>query len=406
MVRPERRTRGDLIAAAAIAATVALVLSLVWWQSSARATVFRPATSPAAKVAPAQGVPEALQQRWTAQSPKTLVPVVVNGTVVTGAGREMAGHDPTDGRQRWRYAREAELCGVSYVYDLAVAVYPDVRGCGQVSAITAGTGRRGPTRTGYADKQVVVSSDGSAVLSYGPTRMELWRSDMVRIFSYGEIDARVKPVNTAVGRGCALMSAAATDTAGAVLEACPDGPDLRLSLITPAKDEDEPVVKHVPLPGLAADSEARVLAVAGTTAAVYLPIPRPEVAVYDDTGARVSGTPLRVPPVLDGKAPALTRAGDYITWWTGSAVMVFDDRLGYRYTIDAPALGPAAMMAGSLLVPVAEGLAVYEPAGGGRQRVIPLQHPRGDGAVMPAVLGSMVFEQRGGTLAGFGPTPR
>lgn len=79
----------------------------------------------------------------------------------------------------------------------------------------------GPTRTSYADKQVVVSSDGSAVLSYGPTRMELWRSDLVRIFSYGEIDARVKPVNTAVGKGCALMSAAASDAAGAVLEACP-----------------------------------------------------------------------------------------------------------------------------------------------------------------------------------------
>lgn len=403
MVRPERRSRNDLIAVAAIAAVVAVVLSLIWWQSSARATVFRPATGPAPSVKAAQGVPAALQQRWTAPSPRTLAPVVVNGTVVTGAGREMAGRDPETGAQRWLYARDAELCAVSYIYDLAVAVYPDARGCGQVSAIKAGTGQRGPTRTSYADKQVVVTSDGAAVLSYGPTRLELWRSDLVRIFSYGEIDARVKPVNTAVGKGCALMSAAASDAAGAVLEACPGEKDLRLSLITPAKEEDEPEVKHVALPGLAADSDARVLAVAGTTAAVYLPIPRPEIAVYDNTGAKISGTQLRVAPVVGGRAPAVTEAGDYLTWWTGSAVVVFDNRLGYRYTIDAPALGPATMMAGSLLVPVADGLAVYDPAGGRLQRVIPLQHPPGTAAVLPAVIGSTVLEQRGDTLAGYRP---
>lgn len=403
MVRPERRTSGDLIAAAAIAAVVALVIALIWWNSSVRRTAFAPAAGPAPIVKAAQGVPGILQQRWTAASPKTLAPVLVNGTVVTGAGAQLAGRNPETGEQRWSYARDADLCAVSYIYDLAVAVYPDARGCGQVSAIKAGTGQRGPTRTSYADKQVVVTSDGSAVLSYGPTRMELWRSDLVRIFSYGETDARVKPVNTAVGKGCALMSAAASDAAAAVLEACPGEKDLRLSLIKPAKEEDEPDVKHVALPGLAADSDARVLAVAGTTAAVYLPIPRPEIAVYDDTGAKVSGTPLRLPPVLSGRAPALTRAGDYLTWWTGTAVVVFDTRLGYRYTIDSPALGPATMMAGSLLVPVAEGLAVHDPASGSLQRVIPLAHPPGTEAVMPGVLGSMVFEQRGETLVAFGP---
>lgn len=146
-----------------------------------------------------------------------------------------------------------------------------------------------------------------------------------------------------------------------------------------------------------------MLAVAGTTTAVYLPIPRPEIAVYDTTGSKISGTGLRVPPVPAGRAPAVTKAGDYLTWWTGGAVVVLDTRLGYRYTIDAPALGPATMMAGSLLVPVVEGLAVYDPAGGILQRVIPLQHPPGDGAVMPAVIGSMVVEQRGETLAGYSP---
>ena len=404
MIAPERRTRGDLIAAAAIATAVAVFIAMFWWNSSTRVTISRPAGAPAPTVATPASVPAALQQRWTATSARTRVPLIVSNTVVTGDGRTVTGLDPQTGQQRWVYARDTELCGVSYVYDLAVAVYPDSRGCGQVSGIRAGTGERGPTRTSYADKQVVLTSDGSAVLSTGPTRLELWRSDLVRILSYGEIDARVKPVNQGIGGGCTLMSAAASDTAVSVLEACRDQKDLRLTLIKPAKEEDEPDTTRVELPGLAVDSDARVLSVSGTTTAVFLPTPRPEVVVYDETGTKVSQTPLRSPATLTGAAPAVSRAGDLITWWTGSAVMVFNDKLGYRYTLDAvDPLGPATMMAGRLLVPVPDGLAVYDPADGARERLIPLSHPQGNGPVMPAVSGSTVVEQNGDALAGFGP---
>jgi hypothetical protein len=331
----------------------------------------------------------------------------VGGAVITGEGRTMAGLDPQTGVQRWTYARDIELCGVTYVYDLAVAVYPDARGCGQVSGIKAATGHRGPTRTSYADDVVVLSSDGGAVLSAGATRLELWRTDLVRMLSYGEIDAPVKPVNTKLGAGCALMSAAASDVAVGVLEACRDEKDLRLTLLKPAKEEDEPDQKKVGLPGVPVDAEARVLAVAGTTVAVYLPTPRPEVVVYDDTGSKVSGTPLPAPATFTGALPAVTRAGDQISWWTGSAVMVFDNRLRYRYTLDSAGplapLGPATMMAGQLLVPVADGLAVFTTADGKHERTIPVTRPDGSGTILPAISGTTVIEQRGATLVGFGP---
>lgn len=403
MVAPERRTRGDLIAAAAIVAVVAMVIAAFWWHSSARATILRPAPSKATGLVAPQSVPDTLTQRWTAASARTLTPVVVGGTVVTGEGHDMTGRDPHTGEQRWLYARDTDLCAVTYVYDLAVAVYPDSRGCGQVTGIRAATGVRGPNRTSYSDPHTVVSSDGSAVLSYGPTRLELWRTDLVRLLSYGEIDARVKPVNTGVGAGCTLMSAAGSDAGAAVLEACKDQKDLRLTLLKPAKEEDEPEAKHVPLPGLAVDADARVLAVSGTKAAVYLPIPRPEVVVYDEGGKTVSETPLRIPPSLVGAAPALTRAGDYFTWWTGTSVLVFDSTLSYRYTIDAPTLGPATMMAGRFLIPVADGLAVYNPTNGTPERVIPLTHADGDAPVFPMAAGPLVVEQRGATLTTFGP---
>ncbi len=407
MIRPERRTRGDLLAAAVIAAVVALLIAGVWWRSSARTTQFHPAPSAAPTTSPAGSVPDALQQRWTAPSTRTLAPIVLGANVVTGDGRTMAGLDPQTGQQRWSYARDRDLCGVSHVYDLAVAVYPDSRGCGQVTGIKAATGQRGPTRTSYADDVVVLTSDGGALLSTGATRLELWRTDLVRMLSYGEIDAPVKPVNTKLGAGCALMSAAGSESAVGVLEACRNEKDLRLTVLKPAKEEDEPDTKHIALPGVAADAEARVLAVAATNTAVYLPIPRPEVAVYDDTGTKLSDTPLDTPPVLDGPAPAVTRAGDLITWWTGSTVMVFDSRLGYRFTLagDGPSapIGPATMMAGKLIVPVAGGLAVYTANDGARERVIPLNHLEGTGAVMPAVWGQVVIEQRDGRVAAYGP---
>ncbi len=404
MIAPERRTRGDLIAAAAIATTVAVFIATFWWHSSARATISQQAAEPAANAAAPNAVPAELTQRWSATSARTLSPIIVSNTVVTGDGSTVSGLDPQTGAQRWVYARDTELCGVSYVYDLAVAVYPDSRGCGQVSGIKAGTGDRGPTRTSYADNQVVLTSDGSAVLSAGPTRLELWRSDLVRILSYGELDARVKPIHQAVGTGCTLMSAAGSDTAVSVLEACRDTRDLRLTLIKPAKEEDEPDTKHIALPGLAIDSDARVLAVSGTTTAVFLPTPRPTVVVYDETGTKVSETPLRSGATLTGAAPAVTRAGDFISWWTGTSVMVFDKKLGYRYTLDAlDPLGPATMMAGKLLVPLADGLGVYDPANGTAERVISIAHPQGNGPVLPAVSGSFVIEQRGFAVAGFGP---
>ncbi len=407
MVRPERRTKGDLVAAAAIAVVVAVVAALFWWNSSARATISRPATSPAPNPIPARTVPDTLRQLWTADSPRTPSPVVVGGTVVTGAGRTVDGHDAQTGQIRWTYARDTNLCAVSYIYDLAVAVYPDDRGCGQVSGINGGTGRRGPTRTAYADKHIVVTSNGSAVLSVGPTRLELWRSDLVRMLSYGEIDARVKPVNQGIGTGCTLMSAAASDSAAAVLESCRDQKDLRLTLLKPAKEEDEPETKNVPLPGVAVDSGARVLAVSGTTTAVYLPAPQPQIAVYDDTGTKVSSTLLRTAPTVSGPS-AVTRAGDSFTWWTGNGVEVLDGKLGYRYTVEAvddvAPVGPATMMAGKLLIPLTGGIGVYDAATGTNERLIPLEHPVGQGPVVPTVTGSMVVEQRGDTLAVFGPT--
>lgn len=411
MVRPERRTKGDIVAAAAIAVVVAAAAALIWWTSDARATGSRPAAVPAPNPMPAREVPASLNQLWTAASAATTAPLVVGGTVTTGDKRQVDGRDPGTGQSRWSYARDTDLCGVSWVYHYAVAVYRDDRGCGQVSTLDGSTGRRGTARSGYADPHVRLSSDGTTVLSVGDTRLELWRSDMVRMLAYGETDARVKPSARALHSGCRLVSAAASSSAVSVFESCVNQADLRLVLLRPAKEDDEPQQHVVSEPGIAADSGARVLAVRENNTAVYLPgnsSAQARVDVIDETGTTVSSTLLPKPP--SGSA-VVSQAGNLVTWWTGDSVMVFDgSSLTPRYTIAAgettAPLGPGVMMASKLLVPVTGAIGVYDPVNGVNERYIPVNRAGSSAQpgtpVVPAVSGSRVFEQRGDTVVALG----
>lgn len=392
------------MAALAIVVVIAAAAALTWWSSDARATISRPAAAPVPALRAATDVPRSLHELWTVDSPATSRPVVAAGSVVTGAGRQVDGRDPATGNVLWSYARDVDLCGVTYVYDDAVAVYPDARGCGQVTTIDGQTGRRHYTRTAYADPKVMLSSDGSTVLSAGDSRLELWRSDMVRMISYGALDARIKPSVPAQPL-CRLTSAAASTVAVSVLQACPGQADVRLALLKPAKDEDEPTTKFVGLPGVPAGGDARVIAVSDTTTAVYVPTPNPAVTVIDDTGATIASTALPKPASPLARA---SRAGDLLTWWTGDSLMVFQaDGLKYRFTVSAVGaqapVGPAAMVAGKLLVPVTTGYDVFDPKTGAGESHIDVKRPAGDTAVVPQVAGATLLEQRGDTLVALGP---
>lgn len=401
MVRPERRTRADVVAAVVIAAVVVLVAAVVWWTSDARATLSRPAATPVPTLKPAVAVPATLRQVWVAPSARTSRPLVVSGAVVTGDGRAMQGRDPATGEALWSYERDLDLCGVTWVYNYAVAVYPDVRGCGQVSTIDARTGMRGPARTSYADKRVTLSGDGTTVLSAGDTRLEMWRSDMVRMLSYGALDAPINPGKPA-SPACRFTSAAASSSAVSVLEACPNQADLRLTLLRPSDEEDTPELKYVQQKGVTDGSGARVVAVSDTTTALYVPTPKPRLDIVDETGATIDSTVVPAAPSSDA---TMSRVGDLITWWTGDALMVFSaTNLQYRYTVAAKGanapVGPATLMAGRLLVPVTSGYDVFDPATGAGDRHIALQRPAVDGPVVPAVAGSMLLEQRGDEIVG------
>jgi hypothetical protein len=60
-------------------------------------------------------------------------------------------------------------------------------------------------------------------------------------------------------------------------------------------------------------------------------------------------------------------------------------------------------MAGKLLVPVTDGIAVCDPVTGVGEGFLPVQRQATNSAVIPAVAGSQLLEQRGETLVALGP---
>jgi hypothetical protein len=174
--------------------------------------------------------------------------------------------------------------------------------------------------------------------------------------------------------------------------------------LRPASEEDTPDTKYVAQPGVGTDSGARVVAVSETTTAVYVPTPKPTVNIVDETGATVASTLMPRPASSNA---TMSRAGDVITWWTGDSVMVFSaNGLRYRYTVSPSGanmpLGPATMMAGRLVVPVSDGYDVFDPVSGKGEQHIVLHRPPMSTAVVPAVAGSTIIEQRGAELVALG----
>ncbi|RVW11346.1 hypothetical protein EGT67_02695 [Prescottella agglutinans] len=395
MLAPERRTRLDVAVAATIAIVVAVAVTVIWIRSDARGTTSVTADTPAAEASTALSVPETLDEIWRADSPVTTAPVVADGAVTTADGGTVTGRDRLTGAELWRYQRDMPLCGAIGAWNTVVAVYRDQRGCSQVTQLDGATGERKAQRSSDADDAVTLSYDGTYVVSRGPERMEVWRSDLVRTLEFGRVDAPVNP-GKQPRSGCDLSSAAAGGTRVSVLMRCPGEAGDRLSVLDVVpKDNQEPKEFGSSLIGAASAPGARLIAASGDRTAVYLP-PGPtsgaRIAVYDGTGDELASYPLAGPVSADATA---ARNGSVFTWWTGTELIALStSELAPRWTMSG-ALGPGAIMGGSLLVPVADGIAVLDPATGAEQRRIPVTRDTTVAPIATAVVGEVVLEQRG-----------
>ncbi|MCZ4078317.1 hypothetical protein O1W68_10215 [Rhodococcus sp. H36-A4] len=409
MLAPERRRRSDIAVAAAIAVVTVLVLGVVWLRSDAHGTTSAPAESPLPRANVATSIPDALTEAWRASSPVTSAPVTTGSAVVTGDGGTVSGRDPLDGSIAWSYVRDRNLCAVTDAWNTIVAVYQDARGCSQVTALDSSSGTRKAQRSSDADANVTLSEDGTYVTSRGDTRMELWRSDLVRTLEYGRVDAPVNP-SSQPRSGCTLLSSASNSSRVAVLEQCPGESGARLTTMNPApKDAQQPeeygssVVAALigpdgPVTG------ASILVASGDRVAVSIPAhssQRPRVAVFDGNAQPLSEFDLPAAIVDENRPPtaeAVVKAASVFSWWTGSGTVALGlTDLAPMWSIPG-ALGPGTVMAGRLLVPVPDGTAVIDPTEGTVERTLEVDRAGYTGPVGMSVIGDVVIEQRGDDL--------
>lgn len=398
MITPERRTRGDLVAVAVLVVTGLTAATLLWRLGDARATVSEPATGPApyALVEP-NTLPPSLAPAWSAPSDATPVPVVAGSTVVTADGNEVVGRDPLTGAQRWRYARDIDLCTVTAAWGNALTVWSKHASyCSEVTALGADTGRRTAQRNGDAERGTRVLFDGSHATAIGRRYLETWRSDLVRTTQFGAVAAVVNP-GKQPRSGCTYASALAAANQLAIAEDCPDGARLTMLRANPKEAETPEEIYSVPL----RTPVALVVALTTQRTAVLLSGPT-RLAVYDDKGNQLGEYPVAATlPDTGDDTPAVahtTVTTNFVYWFTGRSTVALDiTDLRPQWTM-ADSLGSGTLLAGRLLVPATDELVVLDATTGQRLGATPVDRGGYPGPVRLATAGAVVLEQRGDHL--------
>jgi hypothetical protein len=407
---PERRWRGDVIAAAVLSVLV-LGTALVLWRTSPEiATDAVAAADPIVPPPAATGVPAGFTEVWRAPSNGTTAPIVAGPAVVTAEGSRVSGRDATTGTEAWSYTRDLPLCSAAAAFPhldggvgRVLALYEGPAGyCSELTALRPDTGERADAGNPDAPLGARLLAGSSAVVTTGSNYLEVLRSDLVKTLEYGEV-----PTPAQAGRqprpGCTYGSVAIdTDRLG-VIERCPGEPTDRLTVLaTDGPDgADQPQVRFsVALPG----PGAVLVAVSADRAAVALPGP-PRLLLFDPAGQQVGTVPLDVPAgdLADppgGIAP-VTTDGERVYWWTGTQTIALGATdLAPLWTLPG-ALGPAVPYGGGLLVPVPAGLVVLDAATATPLRTIPVARP--PGPVELATIGDVLLEQRGAEVVALRP---
>jgi len=416
MLKPERRKPVDLVITAGILVVIVVVGVAIWATSPVRETTDSVAGTSINPALPATAAPTGVGVAWSV--PAAAVDVA-DGLVITGSGNTVEGHDPSDGRVLWRYKRDIPLCGLvarssfgfptggsdSYV----VAAFRNSRGCGEVTALRARDGFRGPTRSSLADKSVTLSTDGDLVLSQGDTRLEAWRSDLVRTIEYGRVQAQVNPQSQPEWERngkCTLLSSAINSGRLAVVERCPHDAGYRLSILAASgqsDDKPEPYSSTVITSGTQSPSP-QIIGVASSSVSVFMPAgstvgdTAPTVATYDMDGRRTTAATVDAPAAVPAGSLPHT-SGGLVTFWTGQATVVLDaTTLAVKFQTPG-ATGTGVVMGTDLVLPTVGGFSVHDAATGAHRASIPLS--ANTTAATPVVLravGSSIVEQSGGTV--------
>ncbi|MGI5502810.1 Rv3212 family protein [Lentzea sp. CA-135723] len=405
------RTRADFIAVALIAVVSITASVLTWAFSDARATTSVTGPSSFEPLPDVANLPPSLAEVWRAGSGASLSPVVVQtpsketgeekpSTVVTGTGGEVNGRDPLTGDVRWTYKRDLPLCTVSTAWGRAMALYSKGENCSELTSLDGVTGERRAQRNGDAETGTALLNEGSHLITTGSKFVEVYRrDDLVRSLEYGGLRAIVNP-NKQPRVGCTYGSMAVTTGKFAMIERCPEDASDRVTILKPNPDKsDEPKVFGSSVTG---SKNAQVVAMTDKYVAVAVPNPS-RVLIYDaETGNQINEAPVDVPE-SDFTDPPNHVARVFTTktnafWFTGSRTVSLSlETLTPLWTAEGT-LGAGTTLAGRALIPVKDGLRVFEQDTGAVVGTFRVNRAGYTGPVQLATAGPVVLEQRGETV--------
>ena len=414
---PLRRTRRDLVATGVIAAVAAVAVGGAWFTAPVRSAHLETATDPAAATAVVDIVPAQLSEAFEAEAsalPGVHRPVIAGGLTIANDSQTVRALDET-GEEVWSYQRtDREICSLGQAWDKVVITYRSGVGCGDVVALDAATGQYSATRSAITDDSPVAISSNDRVGVVGPTRVELWRSDLVRTVEYGEIEAKQEP-NLQPYEECDITSALTRTELLAVTETCPGEPEapdttmLRLQEATPEESRAPELHASVEVPS----ADAHLVAIGQESAAVYVPGSSPAVVSYDLTGSEIARSPVEsvesAESVRSGSdapgpvSPATADLPHHMSWHAGDQLhLLAPDTLQVVLTVEG-ALGTGAAVGDRLLAPVADGIAVVDWETGTTEQVIPVDRGGHAGEVHLEKAGGVLVEKRGDTLVALRP---
>lgn len=400
---PLRRRRGDLVATAVITLVAVVAVVGAWLTAPVRSAHLEAAEHPATQPGELSSVPATVTEVFSPdrrELPGVDRPVVAAGLVIAHDDHGVRALDAA-GAKVWSYTRnDREVCSLAEAWDKVVVTFRSNVGCGDVVALDAATGQYSGTRSSINDDSVLplVSNDRVGVV--GPSRLDLWRSDLVRTVEYGDVEAKQEP-NLQPHGDCEITSALTRTQLLAVTEICPDDPDhamLRLMDATPEESRTPEIHSSVALPS----PRARLVAIGQDAAAIYSPGTSPELLSYSREGAQLNRTEVARSPLMDSAegiyVPPTADLPHHMTFFDGQRLLLLKpDTLELDSVIEG-ALGTGAGVGGRALVPVAGGIAVVDWASGETERVIPVDRGDLDGPVHLAVAGGILVESRGDTL--------
>lgn len=403
--------RKNWIATSVITAISVVAVSAAWATAPIRNAELSPATQQYQAQAAPTTIPADLTPSWTGPADAfNTKPIIADGVVITadtsgstGAKTVITGVNPSTGQALWTYSRDEELCSLGQAWKKAVVDFRTGVGCGDVVAIDAQKGTYARTRSAIASDNPVPISSNDRVGIVGEDRVELWRNDLVRTVEYGDVEAK-QEAGYQPNEDCTIRSALTRKELLAVVEQCGNVSWLRMLKATPEDSRKPEIIGETVL----ASPEGQVVAISQNGAAVYAASASgTTLNVYNDAGTLTTSQDVDPAPIVSNHegvfGPATADMPHHMSWFDGKRLLLLrPDTLAVERVIDG-ALGTGTVVADRLLVPVAEGIAVYNWQTGETESTIAIDRAGYSGPIGLGLAGATVIEKRGEQLVALQP---